>query len=112
LRAPTAAEAAALRAKGSKAAVAGRASAKASAELAQRVGADGSVEMDVPEELMQYSVVRQNADGSLSRVCVQGDEGAREAALKPAFAKPIGHSRTVAASSTARTARGMHYEER
>lgn len=98
LRAPTAAEAAALRGK--------------HAEGAERQAAPtvtrlphGGVKATVPASLMTYSVVQRREDGSLQRECVQGEEQAN-AALLPAFAERI---KTTA--SAARTLRGMPYED-
>jgi hypothetical protein len=66
---------------------------------------NGTIVMEVPEELMQYSVMSRAADGSLVAACVQGGEQAAKAAKQPTFAKPL-------SMSTARTARGMAYEVR
>ncbi len=101
LRAPTAAEAAALRAAAKPAA-----GARVAAEpVVQRKLPNGAVMAVVPESLMQFSVVQRNADGSLSRSCIQGADEAAQAAARPQFAKPL-------SMSTARTARGMAYEVR
>lgn len=103
LRAPTAAENAALR--GKPAAAALRSAAPAAAEPMQRKMASGAVMAEVPESLMQFTVVTRQADGTLTRACVQGAEVAAQMATKPQFAKPL-------SMSTARTARGMAYEVR
>lgn len=100
LRAPTAAEAAALRSSRPAAAA-----ARVAAEPVQRKLPHGAVMAEVPESLMQYSVVTRTADGTLVQSCVQGAEKAELAATKPQFAKPL-------SMSTARTARGMAYEVR
>lgn len=100
LRAPTAAEAAALRAKSPDAL-----RRTAPAEVQVRQLPNGGIKATVPESLMQYTVVQRRADGTLERQCVQGEEQAKAAAL-PAFAERI---KTV---STARTVRGMPYEDR
>lgn len=102
LRAPTAAEAAALRGKPAAAALR---SAAPAAEPLQRKLANGAVMAEVPESLMQFTVVTRQADGTLTRACVQGAEVAAQMATKPQFAKPL-------SMSTARTARGMAYEVR
>lgn len=102
LRAPTAAEAAALRAAAKPAA-----GARVAAEpvVVQRKLPNGAVMAQVPESLMQYTVVQRSADGSLTRSCIQGADEAAQAAKRPQFAKPL-------SMSTARTARGMAYEVR
>jgi hypothetical protein len=97
LRAPTAAEAAALQGTGR--------APSGVARIVQRKMPSGAIMAEVPESLMLYSVVRVQADGSLVRSCVQGGSQASEAAQRPQFAKPM-------SMSTARTARGMAYEER
>ncbi len=102
LRAPTAAEAAALRGKSAPAALR---SAAPAAEPLQRKMASGAVMAEVPESLMQFTVVTRQADGTLTRACVQGAEVAAQMVTKPQFAKPL-------SMSTARTARGMAYEVR
>jgi hypothetical protein len=101
LRAPTAAESAALRKSRPGAAVA----AAAKAAPVQRKLAHGAVMAVLPEEMMQFSVVSLAADGSLVRSCVQGADQAEKVATQPQFAKPL-------SMSTARTARGMAYEVR
>ncbi len=98
LRAPTAAEAAALR--GTRAGTAEKARA-----VVERKMPSGAIMAEVPESMMQFSVVTRAPDGSLVRVCVQGAEQAEKAVRQPQFAKPL-------AMSTARTARGMAYEVR
>lgn len=100
LRAPTAAEASALRKSGPAVSAAARAAAPVQRKLAH-----GAVMMELPEEMMQFSVVSRAADGALVRSCVQGAEQAEKAAAQPQFAKPM-------TMSTARTARGMAYEVR
>ena len=99
LRAPTAAELATLR--GRAPAEAGRA---ASAPVARKRPGGGIV-ADVPESLMQHTVVQRHEDGTLSRQCVQGADAAEHAVSRPSFAKRL-------SMSTARTARGLAYEER
>jgi hypothetical protein len=101
LRAPTAAEAQALRAAGGKGSAPG--AREASREIRHK---DGTVEMRLDASTIMYSVARRQADGSISQSCVQGEDKALAATKAPAsFAKPL---RPVAA---ARTARGAVYEE-
>lgn len=103
LRAPTAEEARALRAQGTRGD-----SRASSAQSAQRQirHKDGSVEMQLDESSMMYSVAQRHADGSIARACVQGEEQAKAVAAMPqGFAKPL-----RAPTSTARTARGAVYE--
>ncbi len=96
LRAPTAAEAAALR---------GKAGSGTASRVVMRKLANGAVVADVPESLMSYTVLTRHADGALTRRCVQGAEQAAQASERPSFTKPL-------SMATARTARGMAYEER
>ena len=42
------------------------------------VHADGTVEQELDESTMMYSVVRRNADGTLSTYCVHGPDQAHE----------------------------------
>lgn len=108
LRAPTAAEAAALRGKPAAKtlrAPTASATAEAEAEVVVRKLDNGAIVADVPESLMQFSVVTRHADGTLTQSCVQGAARAAQMASKPQFAKPL-------SMSTARTARGMAYEVR
>lgn len=100
LRAPTAAEASALRKSGPAVSAAARTAAPM-----QRKLPSGAVMIELPEEMMQFSVVSRAADGSLVRACVQGAEQAAKSATQPQFAKPL-------SMSTARTTRGMAYEVR
>ncbi len=96
LRAPNAAEAAALSAR--PAARQGRSALAASStsEPAETVMADGTVMKATGEEDLMYSVVRRNADGSLERFCVQGKEQATKVSKAKSFAKPMMVSKVVA----------------
>lgn len=94
LRAPTAAEAAALRS-------AAPAAAAATAGVQRAVPA-GGVALTLDDSHMVYSVARVNAKGVVERECVDGSEAAVKAMQKrPAFAKPM---------SLATTTRGAAYE--
>ena len=86
LRAPTAEEAAAL----SSSEASSRKSLRQAAPRGLITGkanpaaithADGTVEQELDESSMQYTVMTKNADGSLSMVCVTGKEAA-DVALK------------------------------
>ena len=48
--------------------------------------ADGTVEQELDESSMSYSVARRNADGTIEMVCVQGKEAATKAMKAPQFA--------------------------
>lgn len=48
--------------------------------------ADGTVEQELDESTMSYSVARRNADGSIEMVCVQGKDAATKALKTPQFA--------------------------
>ena len=48
--------------------------------------ADGTVEQELDESSMSYSVARRNADGTVEMVCVQGKEAAGKAMKAPQFA--------------------------
>lgn len=94
LRAPTAAEAAAL-------APSGPAAAAATAAVIRAVPR-GGLAVTLDDSHMMYSVARINAKGVVERECVAGGEAAAKAMQqRPAFAKPI---------SLATTARGAAYE--
>lgn len=100
LRAPTAEEAAALRAAAGKSA----STTSAPREIRHK---NGAVEMVLDNSTLMYSVARRHADGSISQACVQGEDKAVAATRVPAsFAKPL------RPTATARTARGAVYEER
>ena len=97
LRAPNAEEAKALNAARGKAAR----SSLAAASPEPRTLANGAVSMELDESTLVYSVVRRNADGTLSRFDVQGKDAAEKAAKAPKnFAKPM----------TAKTTREAGYE--
>ena len=95
LRAPTAAEAAALTS------TSGPAAAAATAAVVRAVPR-GGLAATLGEEQMMYSVARVNAKGVVERECVAGSEAAAKAMQqRPAFAKPM---------SLATTTRGATYE--
>ena len=97
MRAPNAEEAKALNAARGKAAR----SSLAAASPEPRTLANGAVSMELDESTLVYSVVRRNADGTLSRFDVQGKDAAEKAAKAPKnFAKPM----------TAKTTREAGYE--
>jgi hypothetical protein len=50
------------------------------------VHADGTVELELDASTMSYTVARINPDGSISKVCVNG-EAAAQKAMKPTKAK-------------------------
>jgi hypothetical protein len=86
LRAPTAEEAKALTATTGKVAR----NRLAAAKTEPRTLSNGAVAMDLDESTLVYSVVRRNADGTISRVEVQGKEAAEKAAKAPRnFTKPM-----------------------
>lgn len=100
LRAPTAAEAQAL----SQPAT-GRGAVKAAAPRGLLTGrinpqpvqhADGSVEHEMDESTLSFSVATRNADGSISQQCVTGADAATAALKAPAKAQAAtakkGHS--------------------
>lgn len=97
LRAPTAAEAQAL----SQPAGTGRGAVKAAAAprgmLTGRINpqpvqhADGSVEHELDESTLSFSVATRNADGSISQACVTGPDAAA-AAMKAPAKNTKGHS--------------------
>jgi hypothetical protein len=101
LRAPTAAEAQAL----SQPAASGRGAVKAAAPRGLLTGrinpqpvqhADGSVEHELDESTLSFSVATRNADGSISQQCVSGVDAANAALKAPAKAHAMtakkGHS--------------------
>jgi hypothetical protein len=77
LRAPTANEAAALTpANNARAARIGMVTGKVNpAPITHR---DGTVEQELDASTMSYTVARMNADGSISMVCVTGEEAANK----------------------------------
>lgn len=102
LRAPNAEEAQALRGAAPE-----RRALRSLAAPSQRKLAHGAVSAELDESTLMYSVARRNADGSVSRACVQGEEHAQQALNKPAnFAKPM------VPGTSARTARGAIYEDK
>lgn len=103
LRAPTAAEAAALSG-ASRAAPAPASATTGKVGSGQRVLRHGGVALDVDASSHMYTVARRQADGTIDRTCVQGDAAA-EQAMKPAptfTKKPV--------LTAPRTARGEAYE--
>ena len=103
LRAPTAAEAAALQAQSATPAPASaRTGGKASG--GQRVLRHGGVAMELDANSTMYSVARRQADGTTDRACVHGDVAAQQAL------KPTPTSTKKPASTAPRTARGEAYE--
>lgn len=101
LRAPTAAEAAALRGQAGR-----QASAPAALPPQPIHHRDGSVEMPLDSSTVMFSVAQRQADGSIRRSCVQGEQQAVALGTAPqGFAQPL---RPPAAP--ARTARGAVYE--
>lgn len=88
LRAPNAAEAAALAAPASRL---GRSAPAAAVASEETVYPDGTVMVMTDDSHMMYSVARRNADGSISRYCVQGKEqAAKVSKVAPkTFAKPV-----------------------
>ena len=48
--------------------------------------ADGTVEQELDESTLSYSVARRNADGTVEMVCVQGKDAASKAMKAPQFA--------------------------
>lgn len=52
--------------------------------------ADGTVELELDETSMVYTVARRNADGSIEMVCVEGSDAANKALTAPKFAsRPV-----------------------
>ena len=90
LRAPTETEAQAL-----------RPAAKAGARIGMNTGKvdpkpivyrNGTVEQELDASTMSYTVARRNADGSMSMVCVTGEDQ-----MKQALKAPTARSKSVAA---------------
>jgi hypothetical protein len=94
LRAPTAAEAKALAPAAAMTATTAAAAAAAAAATApeRRIGmvtgqvnpvpivhSDGTVQQELDASTMSYTVARANADGSISMVCVTGEQAAQKA---------------------------------
>lgn len=48
--------------------------------------ADGTVEQELDESTLSYSVARRNTDGTVEMVCVQGKDAASKAMKAPQFA--------------------------
>ncbi len=90
VRAPTAEESKALDAAAAKVRAAkgdrrvGMASGKINPQAVTH--ADGTVEQELDESSMSYSVARRNADGTVEMVCVQGKDAASKAMKAPQFA--------------------------
>lgn len=103
LRAPTAEEAAALDAKSSGTSTDVRRGLITGTVNPQKVyHADGTVELELDENSMSYTVVRRNPDGSLSMACVTGREAAEQA-------KKTKGGKTATVS---RAVKGQRYEEK
>ena len=90
LRAPTAEESKALDAAAAKVRA-----AKGNARVGMASGtlnpqalthADGTVEQELDESTLSYSVARRNVDGTVEMVCVQGKDAASKAMKAPQFA--------------------------
>lgn len=93
LRAPTASEARALNAARVKSE--GQAAASGTS-IRKRTLPNGAISVDLDESTMIFSVARRNADGSISRVEVQGKEAADKASQSLAnFAKPMTAAKTT-----------------
>lgn len=99
LRAPTAAEAAELRAKSLDA------THRSAAQPQLRQLPDGVLVVTLPESMRSYLVARRRADGTLQRECAEGEDQAR-AAMQPAFAE-----RATASPATGHS-RGTRHEDR
>jgi hypothetical protein len=86
LRAPTALEAQALQSAGGKSGAnrIGMLTGKVNPQPV--VHADGTVEQELDASTMSFSVARRNPDGTVSMVCVTGEEQAKMA-LKGSFAR-------------------------
>ena len=55
--------------------------------------ADGTVEQELDESTLSYSVARRNADGTVEMVCVQGKDAASKAMKVPQFASRLAASK-------------------
>ena len=64
--------------------------------------ADGTVELELDDSSLMYSVARRGANGSIDRVCVSGSQQAAKAMAAPTFASKPKLDKT--------TARGASYE--
>ena len=90
VRAPTAEESRALDAAAAKVRAAkggarvGMASGKVNPQAVTH--ADGTVEQELDESTLSYSVARRNADGTIEMVCVHGKDAANKAMKAPQFA--------------------------
>ncbi|MBT9492822.1 MAG: hypothetical protein IV107_10850 [Paucibacter sp.] len=99
LRAPTAAEAQALSQPAS-----GRGAVKAAPARGMLTGrinpqpvhhANGSVEQELDDSTLSFSVATRNADGSISQACVSGADAAEAAMKTPAKTSKKGHSHAL-----------------
>jgi hypothetical protein len=101
LRAPTAAEAKALAPAAATATATERRVGMVTGKVnpAPIVHSDGTVEQELDASTMSYTVARANADGSISMVCVTGEQAAQKAMTgKNSRAKVMaskGHSHDV-----------------
>ena len=57
--------------------------------------ADGTVEQELDESTLSYSVARRNADGTIEMACVQGKDAASKAMKAPQFASRPGVSKAA-----------------
>lgn len=105
VRAPTAEESKALDAAAAKVRAAkgnarvGMASGKLNPQAVTY--ADGTVEQELDESTLSYSVARRNADGTIEMVCVQGKDAAGKALKAPQFASRPGAGAVSKASKEA-----------
>jgi hypothetical protein len=88
MRAPTAEELRALRAKTPKSAAAVTGAPAAPKTLTRRDGARG---VRLGEKTLVYDVVTRGEDGKLSEQCVQGEDAARDSVQHPANAEQKEH---------------------
>ncbi|WP_310385301.1 post-PEP-CTERM-1 domain-containing protein [Roseateles sp.] len=100
LRAPTAAEAQALsqpaagaRTSGGAVQPRGLLTGKVNPQPVQH--ADGSVEHELDESTLSFSVATRNSDGSISQACVTGPDAAAAAMKAPAKSSKKGHSHAL-----------------
>jgi hypothetical protein len=84
LRAPTAAEAAALHSKSSLL-------RQAPAQRVESVGPAGSRKVQMGKSALVYSVVTRDGDGKLAEQCVSGEQAAHAAVMHPTPAKEPHH---------------------
>ena len=94
LRAPTAEEFQAMQEQEAKEKTSRPAAAAAAAPMVERRAANGAVGMQLNEDFMTYSVVKRNADGTITTHCVTGAEAATKLLKAPqaSTAKEHGHA--------------------